>query len=217
MQHKLDPVTATRHRAVLDELVHDAKQIEVREERLSRRDRSMANFLLASANAEATTFEMQVRAAPEPQSAGDLAPLEHAKNRLKQARARIEAGRPPVDERLVRVSVFAHGSSVPIKGLRVYVLPKDMLERPQLYPVELLKELLEDLTFETLTSPAQGRVPLSDIRIWVGPEHAYNAMCELVQGKRLHRYKPVHANATEEILELEFLSPEGVTLAGDAR
>lgn len=209
------PEVAVQHRRVLAGLVGDVQRLEQKEAALSPRDRAMTRYLVASANARAQSLEerwqTQLSARPGPD---ELASLQTTALSVRTARARVDEGQPPVDYRSVRVSVIDRATNAQVKGLRVYVLPSGVLDAPQNYSRDLIRDLLKSMTLENVTSPTQGTVPVADSRVWVGPEYAYDQMQEMVIARKVRFFKPVHARISPETLELVFHAPGDIVGSG---
>jgi hypothetical protein len=202
-------ISAEQHQRLIRDFAHSAQRIEVNADRMSRRELAIAKFAIAKATAEEGKVQRILSAPTAGPKTVNLGPLEDAVGYLGKMNARAANGLPSIDYRMVNVSVRKKDGKF-ISGLRVYALPKDMLNEPGNYSQALIKNLLEDLTFEKLTSPSLDKIPISELQIWVGPEFSYEEMRKMVVEKKLKKYKPVHASFTSTTLELVFEAPDEV-------
>ena len=105
---------------------------------------------------------------------------------------RLSSGQPPFGYRSVVVTVKARTGQPEPPRLRVYVLPSGVLERPENFDVATIRQWLADLTFQDLTSPSRGTVAQGSMRIWIGPDAAYDAMAKRIASGAPIAFTPLH-------------------------
>ncbi|HEY0587779.1 MAG TPA: hypothetical protein VGD52_16710 [Pseudoduganella sp.] len=199
----------TQHQQLIGKLNESARLAKDHQAQYSRFDRAMTKYLLIKANIEAQELNMRL-AGPHVIKAQDLNPLKESVQPLYAMEFRAQNGEPATPHWTVKVSVEERlGSSTPIKGLRVYALPKEMFLFPEKFSAETMEELLQDFSFQHLTSPSVEEVPVSDLRVWVGPEYSYKLMQQLIEKGELVQFKPLKSNTgTAQPIEMTFFEAD---------
>ncbi|WP_156409968.1 hypothetical protein [Duganella sp. Root198D2] len=212
-QSYTNAATLVKHQQLVGQFQASAKFVEERQARYSRVDLAMTKYLLANANVEAMQLESKAFTKSGGINDADLAALRDATVPLHSMQARISQGQEPLQHRDIKVMVLVSETDAKqMSGLRVYALPKDMFHHPERFPVELVEDLLVELSFEKLASPSEARMPVSDLRVWVGPKDAFKAMLPLIRGGKI-QFAPVHANmASTGPAELTFYEGQVVKL-----
>ncbi|MEO8249031.1 MAG: hypothetical protein ABI589_06645 [Burkholderiales bacterium] len=209
-----------QHQELLTRVDSTARWLEQRAPKLPAADLALSRYYLQSAGNTAQRLNMQAGAGqssgfPALPSArriepGDLQRLETATEPLVRMQSRIARGQTPFERRRVTVTVRDADGREVTEPLRVYVLPAGLIDNPS--DAELIRDLLHELTFERLTSPASGAVLGGDMRVWVGPDFQYEQMAQLVMDGRVTRYAPVQGHRPgEPDPNLLFVSPASIT------
>lgn len=205
------PADMGQHRELLARVDDTARLVEKRAAALPSRDLALSRYYLANASATAQSLNAQAR--ERPIGSEELQRLESATRPVQAMQARLARGDSAFERRKVTVTVHDKDGRHLREPLRVYVLPAGLVDNPS--QPGLIRELLSELTFERLTSPATGMVLGGDMRIWVGPDYQYDQMAQLVLQRRLTRYAPVHGHlAGEPDPNLLFPGPDSITVPG---
>lgn len=198
-------VDIPRHRALVSDIDTTARLVEQRADSLSARDLSLSKYYLAQANVDAQVLSTR---SLQPISAAAVAQLRDAVTPLKTMQARLKGGLPPFGYRSVVVTVKARAGQPEPPRLRVYVLPSGVLDRPENFDLDTIRQWLTDLTFQDLTSPSRWTVAQGEMRVWVGPDAAYDAMARRVFQRAPIAFTPLHI-APDGVpdQELQFTAP----------
>jgi len=193
------------HRALVSDIDTTAQLVDQRAGSLSARDLALSNYYLAQANANT---QMLSTKSLQPISASSVEQLRSAVVPLRSMQAKLTSGQPPFGYRKVVVTVAAGAGQPEPPRLRVYVLPSGVLDRPEYFGVDTIREWLQAFAFEEPTSPSRGTVPQGEMRVWVGPDMMYEAMAKLVFERQPIAFALLHIapdNAPE--LALRFNAP----------
>ena len=196
------PADIPRHQALVSDLDATARLVEQRAASLSPRDLALSTYYLAQANADARVISTK---SLQPISTQAVTQLRETVAPVQGMQKRLSAGQPPFGYRSVVVTVKARPGQPDPPRLRVYVLPSGVLERPENFDVATIRQWLADLTFQDLTSPSRGTVAQGAMRVWIGPDGAYDAMAKRIASGTPIAYTPLHiapADAPEQ--ELQF-------------
>lgn len=202
------PSDIPRHQALVAELDATARLVEQRAKDLSARDLALSTYYLAEANANAQVIATK---SLQPISANTIASLRDAVAPLQGMQKRLKSGQAPFGYRPVVVTVKARPGQPEPPPLRVYLLPSGVLERPENFDIPTIRQWLTDLTFQQLTSPSSSTVAQGEMRVWVGPDAAYDAMARRVFHRRPIAFTPLHIapdGAPEQ--ELQFDAPDDI-------
>jgi hypothetical protein len=203
------PADLQRHLKLVGEIDRTATLVEQRADQLSARDLALSRIYLIGANARARS--LTTASALQPIASDQLTQLQGSVQPLQTMSARIERGGSPFDYRAVTVEVAPTAPATKVAALRVYVLPAYVIDYPQSFDVQQVRQWLEDLTFESLTSPASGTVPQAEVRLWIGPDFAYEQMARAVVEGRLTQYRALHpAPDATQASSLRFVAPADV-------
>ena len=205
----VNPRVLTQHQQLVSKLNESAKLAIENQGQYNRFDRAMAKYLLIKANIEARELDRRPAGSPAIKDE-DLQPLQESIQPLYAMQYNTMKREPPPPHWTVKVSVEERlGSSTPIKGLRVYALPKEIFLFPEKFEPEIVEELLQDFSFQNLTSPSVEEVAVSDLRVWVGPEYSYKLMQRLIEKKELVQFKPLKSNTgTAQPIEMTFFEAD---------
>ncbi|MFT3815858.1 MAG: hypothetical protein QM740_21255 [Acidovorax sp.] len=192
------------HRQLVASIEETATLVESRADKLTARDLALSKYYLSEANAQSQrlsslTAANSIRTDSVEQLKLTVQPLEGMRTMMKKTVS-------PIEYRAVNVKVSGPPAGPPAEPLRVYVLPGGMLDRPETYTLAELKDLLIALSFENLTSPSRSMVAQGDMRLWVGPDHAYDAMAKRILQSAPIRFKavlPATDNGPERQIEFE--------------
>lgn len=195
------------HRALAQEVDETAVLVGQRASRMSSMDLALSKFYLASANAKLDAVKAPTGAKIPSQR---IMEVEAAAVPVRSMRTMMMEGGSPFQYRPVEVSVRAKPGQADPPSYRVYVLPAGMLEKPHLYAETLLLQLLGDLSFEKLTSPSKYSVAQGEMRVWIGPDYAYQSMAKMVRERSLTKTTPVHASADSTSLSIALVAPDDV-------
>jgi hypothetical protein len=199
------PADINRHRALVSDIDTTAQLVERRASTLSARDLALSKYYLAQANDKAEVLSTR---SLQPISAGSVAELRTAVAPVRTLRAKLTSGQPPFGYRKVVVTVKAPAGQPEPPRLRVYVLPSGVLDRPEYFGIDTIREWLQAFSFEEPTSPSRGTVPQGEMRVWVGPDKMYEAMAKRVFERQPIAFALLHIapdNAPE--LALRFNAP----------
>lgn len=205
-EQKVDMIT---HRKLVASIEETATLVESRAGKLTARDLALSKYYLSEANAQSQrlselTAANSIRTDSVEQLKLTVQPLEGMQAMMRKTVS-------PIEYRPVNVKVSSTLSGPQAEPLRVYVLPGGMVDRPGTYTLAELKDLLIALSFENLTSPSRSMVAQGDMRIWVGPDHAYDAMAKRILQSAPIRFKvvlPATDNGPER--QIEFAAPTDV-------
>lgn len=165
----------TSLKSAVSDLQTAASLVEQRAGTLPASDLALARVQLALASADVD--EINKKASSKSLSESDLTSVNQSVAELKLMNASLSSGQRPFKHRKVTVSVTA-APGVALGALRVYALPAGVVDRPSTFPIETIKSLLADLTFEV--APSEGTVPEGNFRLWVGRDFRYDRMAALV-------------------------------------
>jgi hypothetical protein len=183
------PADIPRHQALVSDLDATARLVAQRAASLSARDLALSTYYLAQANADARVISTK---SLQPISAHAVAQLRETVAPVQGMQKRLSSGQPPFGYRSVVVTVKARPGQPEPPRLRVYVLPSGVLERPENFDVATIRQWLADLTFQELTSPSRGTVAQGSMRIWIGPDAAYDAMARRIASGAPIAFTPLH-------------------------
>lgn len=210
------PADLSRHRDLLASVDTTARLVAQRADTLPARDLALSRYYLRNANVAAQ--QLNSEAAVRPLGEADVQRLAAASQPVQAMQARMARGEAPIAYRQITVHVRSADGKELRDPLRVYVLPAGLLDAPD--DPALILELLSQLSFERLTSPATGTVQDGEMRLWVGPDFQYEGMRNLVMAKQVTRYAPVRGhlggNDAREP-DLLFMAPASVTLPPPVR
>ncbi|HET7792328.1 MAG TPA: hypothetical protein VFL64_02990 [Rhizobacter sp.] len=199
------PADIPRHQALVSDLDATARLVEQRAASLSARDLALSTYYLAQANAEARGISTK---SLQPISTQAVAQLRETVAPVQGMQKRLQSGQPPFGYRSVLVTVKTRPGAPEPPRLRVYVLPSGVLERPENFDVATIRQWLADLTFPDLTSPSRGTVAQGAMRVWIGPDGAYDAMARRIASGAPIAFTPLNIapdGAPEQ--ELQFNAP----------
>jgi len=199
------PQDAVLHQKLTDSIDNTAKLVDRQAPAMSARDLALSRYYLQQANARANALT-NVGSGVQIASA-QITLLQGSTQPLQAMSFRMETGQAPFQNRQVQVDVAPGTGSPQFAAFRVYVLPVGVINDPSSYPPDLIRDLLQQLTFEDLTTPSSSPVPLGEMAIWIGPDHQYDAMATMVVQKRAIAYKLMHANFNPNTLALKFNAP----------
>jgi hypothetical protein len=189
----------------VSDIDNTARLVDQHADTLSKRDLALSKYYLAEANAKA---QMATTRTLEPISAGSVAQLRTAVAPLKSMQSKLLSGQLPFGYRKVVVTVKAVAGQPEPPRMRVYVLPSGVLDRPEYFGIDTIREWLQAFSFEEPTSPSRGTVPQGEMRVWVGPDRMYEAMAKRVFERQPIAFALLHIapdNAPE--LALRFNAP----------
>jgi hypothetical protein len=191
------------------DLDRTAKLIEQRAPSLSSSELALSRYYLAAANTNAEAalnFNKSKLAIPSE----SVRALDTATANLRTMEKRLQSGQAPFSYREVTVVVQAEQAQQPTE-LRVYVLPPGIVNRPQTFGKDLVRELLVELAFKQRTTPSTGMAESGEMLLWVGPDHAYDAMAQLVVEQRLRKFVSLGGGTTALAQQrVELKSPSDV-------
>jgi hypothetical protein len=197
------------HRQLVASIETTAAMVERSADALTAKDLALSKYYLSQANAQAE----RMSSLREPMSVtnASVTELEKTVVPLDGMRLMLQTSGSPIEYRPVTVKVKDAPGAKPAEPLRVYTLPGGIIERPSTYTVGEIRSYLIALSFEKLTTPSSSMVGQGDMRIWVGPDYAYDAMATIVAQKAPIRFVPVMpSTATGSDRVIEFTSPVDV-------
>ena len=215
------PDDAARHRALLARVDDTAQLVQTHAAELPSRELALSRYYLWQASTKAAQLNahaLQAQPAPlpgpvaAPIDEAQLTQLARATGPVQQMGERLARGLAPFERRRVTVTVQDRDGHNLRNPLRVYVLPAGLIDNPPPAP-DLLLDLLSELTFERLTSPASGTVFEGDMRVWVGPDFEYEQMARLIMQGKLTHFVPVRGHESGGAdANLLFVAPDGITV-----
>jgi len=199
------PEDAKQHRALVSDIDATARLVDQRADTLSKRDLALSKYYLAEANAKA---QLAATRTLEPISAGSVAQLRTAVAPLKSMQSKLMSGQLPFGYRKVVVTVKAVAGQPEPPRMRVYVLPSGVIDRPEYFDIDTIREWLQAFAFEEPTSPSRGTVPQGEMRVWVGPDMMYDTMAKRVFERQPIPFALLHvAPSDAPELQLQFNAP----------
>jgi hypothetical protein len=203
------PADFSAHRALVTDIDKAAVLVNQRADQMSARDLALSKYYLANANRQASGMANMAKVSAVPSA--QINQLQTAVAPVQNMQMRLSTGGSPFEYRPVVVSVSAKEAGQNPPPLRVYVLPGGFIDDPETFDEGLLKQLLVQLTFQSLTSPAKSSVAQGDMRVWIGPDHAYEGMARMVRERKLNRFTPLHiTSAGSPDVELKFVTPDDI-------
>jgi hypothetical protein len=199
------------HRHLIDQIDRTAQLVEEKSPQMSARDLALSRFYLAHANV--TAQSLTGASAAKRISTQGVVLLQQSVSPLEGMQAMMLSSDKPFGDREVSVSVSsANGPGDPPR-LRVYMLPGGILDRPDAFSFDEVRDLLIQLTFQSLTSPSSASVPIADMRVWVGPDHAYDAMARKVLSGDTIRFTPLRSGpGADKPADLAFTAPTDIVV-----
>lgn len=197
------------HKSAIANIEKSAKLIELNSSNLPSAELALSKYYLAAANASAqksieigtsnrvsepSMIELRQKAAP-----------------LQNMQMRLSSGQSPFAKREVVISVKSELEAEIPPRLRVYIIPAGFLDDDHTFKMKEIKDMLEALTFEGLTSPAKGLIYDGAMYLWLGADYQYESMAKLIFERRLTKYTPINSSQTDSSKKsFEFFSPSDV-------
>jgi hypothetical protein len=202
-----NPVVYQRHKTMALEIDRAVQTLQGRAATMTATDLAVASYQIDYATRRANLVN---RLAVKEGRVGvsDLATTEKALTRVQTMMPRMMSGQSPLPLRRVKVNVFRHDADVDVKGLQVYVLPAGIVNFPELFDEDEVRNYLTRFSFVDEASPAVQIVPLFGARVWVGPKFKFDDMVRLVRAGKLEHYQPIDdPDMASPVLQLVFRAP----------
>lgn len=197
------------HRVLASDIDKTAALVAQRAGRMSAMDLVLSKYYLATASANAANVAAFAKL--DKVSAENIAQLQVAVAPVQSMQAMMSTGGAPFQYRSIEVSVKSKPGAKDPPPLRVYVLPGGILDKPETFDEDFIRDLLVALTFERLTTPSKAPVAQGDMRIWVGPDHEYPAMAKRVRDRKPITFTPLRpAPAGGPEVVLQFTAPDDI-------
>jgi len=209
------PATAFERKEVLADyrkatasLDRAAQSLTKKADALSRQDFIIAEARLTVASKRAEQINARALAGAQISNA-EVVQLTAMTAPTETYMARIAMGEPPVPRQTVTVRLV-HPMNGDVQGQKVYVLPADYMDNPDLFPDEMFMVAIKEFSFGDETSPTSRDLPASEINLWVGPRMMDVEMAALAKQRKVTRYRPLNIVGAATSVELQFIAPDDI-------